>query len=83
MPGSPSRQKTTRPGQSRALRARSRATITNISNIQPGIAPGQVNGVAKETARTANNPIVKATHKRKGAQGSRRRSTLVFARYKP
>lgn len=83
MPGSPSRQKTTRPGHSKARRASSRATITNISNTQPGIAPGQVNGVAKDTARTANSPIVRATQSRKGAQGSRRRSTLVFARHRP
>jgi hypothetical protein len=27
----------------------------------------------------ANRPIVRATHRRKGAQGSRRRSTLVIA----
>jgi peptidoglycan glycosyltransferase len=58
-----------------AVAASSSATITISSNTQPGIAPSQINGVPMEADRTAKRAIVKATHTRNGAHGSRRWST--------
>ena len=48
--------------------ARARAISTITSSTQPGIAPTQV--TAKK-ARRAYRPIVRASHSRKGSQGSR------------
>ena len=70
-PGSPSRHATTLPGKSRALAARAREISTIESKIHPGMAPGMAKAVERDIDRTANKPIVRATHRRKGVQGSR------------